>query len=92
MELTDTLLYLINFISMSTVSLKLRLKQFSFPTLNFTRIHHKARSFVMVLTSYDLISFHCACALCIQCFYIQHWPATTAQLFPFMPERIGKRR
>ena len=26
---------------MSTVSLKLRLKQFSFPTLNFTRIHQK---------------------------------------------------
>ena len=42
LELIDTLLYLINFISMSSVSLKQRQKQFSFPTLSFTRIHHKA--------------------------------------------------
>ena len=32
---------------MFTVSLKLRLKQFSFPTLNFTRIHQKAILFVL---------------------------------------------
>ena len=45
----------------------------------------------MVLISYDLISFHRACALFIQCLYIQQWPARIAQLFPFMPERIRKQ-
>ena len=47
-------------------------------------------SFGMVLISYDLISFHHVCALFIQCLYIQQWPATIAQLFPFVPERIRK--
>ena len=79
---------------MFTVSLKLRLKQFSFPTLNFTRINQKAILSVLqglwyclVLISCDLVSCHCVCAL-----FIQQWPATIAQLFPFMPERIRKRR
>ena len=78
LELADTILYLINFLSMSTVSLKLRLKQFSFPTLNFYYKNASKgntfciiRSFSMVLISYDLISFHHACALFIQCLYIQ---------------------
>ena len=50
------------------------------------------RSFGMVLISYDLTSFRRACALFIQCFYIQQWPATIGQLFPFMPERIRKHQ
>ena len=48
------------------------------------------KSFGTVLLPYDLISFHRACVLFIQCFYIQQWPARTAQLFHFMPERIRK--
>ena len=49
-------------------------------------------SSAMALISYDLISFHHrhACALFIQCLYIQQWPTTIAQLFPFVPERIRK--
>ena len=68
-----------NFISMSTVSTETN-------TLCITM------SFGMVLISYDLISFHHACALFIQCLYIQQWLATIAQLFPFVPERIRKRK
>ena len=68
-KLTDTLLYLINFISMSTVSPRIRLNQFSFPTLNFNTSKSNTfcitRSFGMVLISCDLISFHRACALLI---------------------------
>ena len=62
-----------NFISMSTVSTE-------------TNTFCITISFGMVLISYDLISFHRACALLIQCLYIQQWPATIAQLFPFVPE------
>ena len=68
-----------NFISMSTVSTE-------------TNTFCITMSFGMVLISYDLISFHHACALFIQCLYIQQWPATIAQLFPFVPERIRKRK
>ena len=49
-------------------------------------------SFGMVLISNALISFHHACTLFIQCLYIQQWPATIAQLFPIVPERIRKRK
>ena len=66
-----------NFISKSTVSTESN-------TLCITM------SFGMVLISDDLISFHHACALFIQCLYIQQWPATITQLFPFVPEILRK--
>ena len=46
----------------------------------------------MVLISYDFIFFYRGCALFIQCHYIQQWPATIAQPFPFMPEKRRKSK
>ena len=96
MELTDTLLYL-KFYSCVHCVTKIKTEPIFIPNIKLHKNISKSntfcitRSFGMVLISCDLISFHRACALFIQCLYIQQWPATIAQLFPFMPERIRKR-